>query len=360
MDAWTLDYRPHAVRWNWRRWVGAALCVTLVKCGIASPAFAMPPPPPGDEEGADDMDLDRPVLQNMNWVMPTMGGKQLWTDERVHGEFHIQRNVLTGHYRLLDESDRRLAWGTWEQCEQRFREVLAEQNVPPVRGKVVVLLHGLGRSRAVVKPMADYLQKEGGYTTLRMTYASTREGVDQHADALRKVVDYLQEADEISFVGHSLGNIVVRHYLADEIERGQGRVRMPLGRVVMLTPPNNGAVIAKRLHSTGLFAPIAGKAGVSLGREWDQFVGRLATPPCDFGIVAGGRGNEKGNNPLLPGDDDLVVTVEETRLAGARDFLLVPNVHSGVLRDSEVQAATLRFLQQGCFRADGKREPIDE
>ncbi len=346
---------------GWRRWIGAAVCLLLVKSGIASPAFAVPPTPMDEPvDSNEDGEADRPLPLNMNWVMPTMGGKQLWTDERVHGEFHIQRNVLTGHYRLLDESDRRLAWGTWDQCERRFREVLDERQTPPIRGKVVVLLHGLGRSRAVVKPLAEYLQKEGGYTTLRVTYASTREGVDEHAEALRKVVDYLKEADEISFVGHSLGNIVIRHYLADEIERGNGQVRKPLGRVVMLTPPNNGAVIARRLQGTGLFEPIAGKAGVSLGRDWEQFVGRLAVPPCDFGIVAGGKGNEKGNNPFLPGDDDLVVTVEETRLAGARDFMLVANSHSGVLRDPQVHAATLRFLQEGHFRADGRREPIDE
>ena len=303
---------------------------------------------------------DRPLPLNLNLVMPTMGGTQIWTDELVHGEYRIQRNVLTGHYRLLDDQDKRLAWGTIDQCQTRFEQVSAERKVPPVRGKVVILLHGLGRSKAVVQPIGEYLREKGGYTTICMNYASMREGVEQHAQALARVVDHLQDVEELNFVCHSLGNIVVRHYLADEARRPPSTKRPPLKRIVMLGPPNNGALIARRLQGTGLFELIAGRSGQALGNGWDDLVGNLATPACEFGIIAGGKGNEKGNNPLLPGDDDLVVTVAETRLAGAADFMIVSRRHSSLLKDEDVQAATLRFLKQGCFRADGKREPIDE
>ncbi len=36
----------------------------------------------------------------------TAGGTQLWTDHLYRGEFRIQQNVLTGHWRLLDANDR--------------------------------------------------------------------------------------------------------------------------------------------------------------------------------------------------------------------------------------------------------------
>ena len=43
---------------------------------------------------------------------------------------------------------------------------------------------------------------------------------------------------------------------------------------------------------------------------------------------SGGLGNNVGMNPLLPGDDDGLVTVQSTRLAGAADFLVLPVVHA--------------------------------
>jgi hypothetical protein len=128
----------------------------------------------------------------------------------------------------------------------------------------------------------------------------------------------------------------------------------------MLGPPNNGAMIAKRLHGTGVFGLVTGRSGEALGGNWDQLVGNLATPRCEFGIVAGGIGDGRGHNPLLPGDDDLVVRVEETKLRGARDFLLVPFRHSQMLEEPKVQEAVLRFLRSGHFREQGAREPIDE
>ena len=36
----------------------------------------------------------------------------VWTDELLFDQWRIQRNVYTGNYRLLDESDVRQAWGT--------------------------------------------------------------------------------------------------------------------------------------------------------------------------------------------------------------------------------------------------------
>ena len=345
--------------------------------GWRTPAAAVHAQQPAQTGQVPSMDADDAVL-NVNLVTATLGGTQVWTDEFIQGEYRIQRNVLTGHYRLLDDHDERLAWGTEDQCWTRFRQVASERHLAPVRGKVVVLLHGLGRSKAGLAPMADYLRDKGGYTTLRFGYASTREGIEQHAEALRKVIDGLGgDVEELNFVGHSLGNIVLRHYLADEAAQktappksdqekpstssaAKPGKRLELRRIVMLGPPNNGAMIAKRLHGTGIFGLVTGRSGEALGGNWDQLVGNLATPDCDFGIIAGGTGDGRGHNPLLPGDDDLVVRVEETRLRGARDFLLVPHRHSQMLSEPQVQTAVLRFLQQGQFRLEGDREPIDE
>ena len=102
---------------------------------------------------------------------------------------------------------------------------------------------------------------------------------------------------------------------------------------------------------------MAGAVGQQLGRDWDKLEKKLATPHCQFGIIAGGKGTE-GFNPLLPGNDDGVVRVEETRLAGARDFAVAPVVHMFLKDDATVQEYTLRFLQKGHFISEEKRQPI--
>ena len=85
--------------------------------------------------------------------------------------------------------------------------------------------------------------------------------------------------------------------------------------------------------------------------DWPRVAPQLAVPACDFGIVAGGKGDDTGYSTLLAGDDDAVVCVDETRLPGARDFLLLPVHHAAMMRDPAVQRATVSFLETGRFPA---------
>ena len=74
-------------------------------------------------------------------------------------------------------------------------------------------------------------------------------------------------------------------------------------------------------------------------------------PACPFGIVAGGKGDDRGYSTLLEGDDDAVVRVAETQLDGAADFLLVPVSHAAMMKNAAVQRATVAFLETGRFPA---------
>ncbi|MDZ7618552.1 MAG: hypothetical protein U1E05_16230, partial [Patescibacteria group bacterium] len=147
-----------------------------------------------------------------NIATPTGGGKQFWTDRFVHHHWRIQQHVYTGHCRLLDDNDVRQAWGAYDGCLRAFERLRVERSLPPVRGKVVVTVHGLGRTRQSMAGMGEYLAKEGGYTWLNFSYASTRDSIDSHAGALSQVLQSLNGAEEVHFVAHSLGNLVIRRY----------------------------------------------------------------------------------------------------------------------------------------------------
>jgi hypothetical protein len=129
--------------------------------------------------------------------------------------------------------------------------------------------------------------------------------------------------------------------------------------MVMIGAPNQGSIAAAALADNELFIALTGRPGQQLGVDWPALERHLVVPRFEFGIVAGGLGNAYGINPLLPGDNDGVVTVAGTRLRGARDFLLVPVMHPFLVTDRKVQEATLRFLQHGFFISEKKRKPIE-
>jgi len=215
----------------------------------------------------------------------------------------------------------------------------------------VLLIHGLGRSRQSMSGLAKHVEKQTGWTSMTMEYASTRRPISDHAHALESVIANLP-AKRIHIVGHSLGNIVSRRYLSlkeDQTTGKQGDKR--LGHIVMLGPPNQGAAVARVLKKMKPFEWIAGDAAIELANDPDAFAARLAVPKVPFGIIAGSAFQTRGGNPLIPGPDDLVVGVEETKIPGAADFLVVPHSHTWIMDQVEVKKAVVSFLKTGKFKS---------
>jgi len=289
----------------------------------------------------------------------TLGGQYFWADELVYFGWRIQRNTFTGHCRLLDNEKRRHTYGTFERCNARLEEIKRQKSLPPMRGKAVLVLGGLGDARVLPEGMAGFLHDQGGYMAACVAYPSLFDDIGRHAKSLDSVIRRLDGIEEINFVGHSMGNLVIRRYLADQTDVAAGRKPdQRIKRIVMLGPPNQGAELAEKLGDNPAFIAVFGSAGQQLGKRWAELEPTLATPACEFGIIAGGRGDDRGFNPLLNGDNDGIVTVASTRLTGARDFLLVNELHFFLLRSTNVQKRALEFLKHGYFVSEEKRQPI--
>jgi hypothetical protein len=294
-------------------------------------ARAKEPSPPTATPAAPDGDADKD--EGFNLPSATLGGKQFWTDAVILDKWRIQRNMLTGHYRLLDHKEVRHAFGTRAQCQEELDKVAARERLKPPSGNVVIVLHGLLRSRGHLQGLCDYLESKGGYYVINFGYASSRGEVADHAAALAGIVAQCRDAKEIYFVGHSLGNIVLRQYITDALAAAPDKKLDPrIRRVVMLGPPNNGAELATRFADQTLFQIVWGKSGQQLAEDWKKLQTKLSTPPCEFGIIAGARGTAEGYNPLVSGDDDGVVAVAETKLPGAADFSTVKQLHDSTAR----------------------------
>ncbi|MBN2218001.1 MAG: alpha/beta fold hydrolase [Pirellulales bacterium] len=297
--------------------------------------------------------------------VPTLGGKQFWADELFFHQWRIQRKVHADDYRLLDERNWRLASGSFDHCLAVLDGIKRDRGLPPMTGKAVVVLHGLGRSRSSMEPLCKHLRERGGYRVFNVEYPTTQYDMANHAATLRRLVNNLDGIEEINFVAHSMGNVVIRHYLGDLAEAEKNglppadrRTVERLGRFVMLAPPNNATRLASILADNLLFKQIVGDAGQQLGRQWPRLEKRLATPGLQFGIVAGGKKDGKGYNPILSGDNDGVISVETAKLAGARDFVVTPTLHTFIMDKPQVQKYVLNFLRHGYFVAETERQPL--
>jgi len=275
--------------------------------------------------------------------MPTMGGKQLWADGFFSGGWRIQQHTITGHHRLLDPTLRRHAWGSYSHCHAVFERLNVASGASSLGDHLVVLLHGIFRAAEGWRPMSRALS-DAGFTPAALTYPSTRRGIEQHADQVDTVLSRSAGARTVSFVTHSMGGLVAREVLG---RTGGWRDRIAVNRLVLIATPNHGSAMADRLVKLKAFREVAGMAGTQLTTD---YAATFAQPSCPFGVIAGTKGDGRGYNPLLPGDDDMTVALSSALLTGAEDTLVVPGaVHTFILRHPDVVARTVRYLKCGSF-----------
>lgn len=60
----------------------------------------------------------------------TLGGKVWWKDIEKKNGFRIQQNIVSGHFRILDEDDKRISASfDYEYIKKRFVEVLSVDTI---------------------------------------------------------------------------------------------------------------------------------------------------------------------------------------------------------------------------------------
>ncbi|HOC70878.1 MAG TPA: alpha/beta hydrolase [Candidatus Hydrogenedentes bacterium] len=187
---------------------------------------------------------------------------------------------------------------------------------------------------------------QAGFIVENVAYPSRTASIETLADeALGQALERsnLKDCPKIHFVTHSMGGILVRSYYA---RHEYGR----LGRVVMLGPPNRGSEVVDRLKSWTLFQKMNGPAGGEMGTDADSTPNTLGPVNFECGIIAGDRSiNWINSLAMIDGKDDGKVSVENTKVDGMKEHLVVHTTHTFMMRNNKVIEATLRFLQNGTF-----------
>jgi pimeloyl-ACP methyl ester carboxylesterase len=225
-----------------------------------------------------------------------------------------------------------------------LREACKANAAAPSQG--VVLLHGIGRSPWWMRKLERALQR-AGFATLNVGYPSRKRPLELlAADIHCAVARFAEEIDgPVHLVGHSMGGLLARVYIAKF--RPQR-----LGRVVMLGTPNGGSEVADLLHELALYRAYYGPAGQQLTTRRDSTLTSLPALDYPVGMIAGNRSLHPFSSLImLPKPNDGTVSVASTGLDGMADHVVVEAYHAELPRHPLAIGQTVAFLMAGRFKA---------
>lgn len=214
-----------------------------------------------------------------------------------------------------------------------------EAGRPP---ETVVLLHGLFRTARSMAAMERALAA-AGFEVINVGYPSLEQPIELHARTVGEILAACcDDGRTVHFVTHSMGGIIARYYLGS----APAGLR---GRVVMLSPPNQGSEVIDVLAASGLLGRAAGPSATQLETGSNGLPARLGPVRFELGVIAGDRTINPVFSWLIPGDDDGAVSVESARVEGMADFIVLPFTHTFIMNAGEVHRQTVHFLREGRF-----------
>ncbi|MDM8558931.1 alpha/beta fold hydrolase [Candidatus Parabeggiatoa sp. HSG14] len=223
-------------------------------------------------------------------------------------------------------------------CAPLPAQVIKEKN------ESVILLHGLSRTSWSMNALESHLSSQG-FKVFNIDYPSTKHPIKTLVKNVAEQIKQakIESADKIHFVTHSLGGIITRLYLQENPLNN-------VGRVVMISPPNQGSELTDNLKNNWIYQFATGPAGQQLGTESSSIPNQLGSVNFDLGVITGNATLNPFYSYLIPGKDDGKVSVERAKVSGMKDFLVVPHSHTFIMNSKEVKEQVVYFLENGKFR----------
>jgi len=216
----------------------------------------------------------------------------------------------------------------------------------PLRGSVL-FVHGLWNTGVEAFLLRRRLAS-AGWRLRVLPYSSVSEQPDAIAHRCAREARRLADrtALPVHLLGHSLGGLILHRVFETGLLDADPRSG-DFRRVVFLGSPAAGTRSAQALARWRHGRRLLGLCGAAElldapAREW-HFTAEL-------GVIAGNR--PAGLGRLIAQFDeanDGTVSVEETRIPGARAHCVLPVNHTGLLFSDEVAREIVRFLETGTF-----------
>ncbi len=276
----------------------------------------------------------------------TLGGSQFWEDVFFYQKWRIQRNYKTKQYRLLDNWDIRRAEGRFENCRRAFLKYIEVFQLSRQKGHMVIMLHGLGESKNIFKPLWREALKNG-YMAAAINYPSTRKRIDGHIRQLDFFMNHLEDVQEVSFVTNGIGGVILRKLLSFD---SPWRHKIKLNRIVEVSPPNQGSKLFSYIKNSSLcrwfFGPMlmdGSKDKVSLLADFPKNV--------DLGIISCDSYFKRFAFLLPKKFKDLIPGQMENAINGPYKSIYIQNKEFNALNNEKVITACKSFIKHGNFNS---------
>lgn len=212
-----------------------------------------------------------------------------------------------------------------------------------MKNDIVVLLHGIARTKRSMKTLEKAFLKEG-YQVINIGYPSRKKHIQDITPLVFDEINKFTQATngKMHFVAYSMGCLVVRELLA----------RHPIaniGNIVLLAPPNHGSEVADFLKDNFLYQYFYGPAGYELTTHFAR-QNPFPSIPYPFGVIAGNVCLDPISYWVLPKGNDGKVTIESTKLEGMRDHLVLPCSHTFIIYNKTAIEQTSYFLKNSQFK----------
>lgn len=211
---------------------------------------------------------------------------------------------------------------------------------------LVVLVHGFNRTERDMTALKNNLQRFG-YDVLTVNlptrFKSLEDCSELFKQQLLEISKGLTDNQMLHLVGHSLGGLIIRSVLADDL-------KINFGRCVFIAPPNKGtklADVAKAICkcSIEIFKPLKSLT------DQGVYIPRSSIHNPEIGVIAGSKNNILWGVFLSP-ESDGKVEIESTKLDEMDDFITRNYNHDEIHHKAEIAQLVHNFLQSGRFLRD--------
>lgn len=207
----------------------------------------------------------------------------------------------------------------------------------------VVLLHGIGRTKAAMADLEKAFAAQG-YDVLNIDYPSRKDTLGNLAAYIHpQVEDFTKgRAGCLHFVGYSMGGLLTRAYI-------NAYKPKKLCRVVFLGVPQKGSEVADLLKDNFLFDSFYGKAGQELvtNVDNDEKFGKIT---YEAASIAGTWTIDPVSYFIISGPNDGKVSVASTKVDGLKSHLILPVTHTFMPSNKAVIEQSVSFIKDGKFK----------
>ena len=281
----------------------------------------------------------------MNFTFFTFGGSQLWEDVFFYQKWRIQRHYRSKRYRLLDKWDIQRASGGFEDCRKAFIKFIEAHEIPRQQGELIILLHGLGETKNVFKPLIKQLT-QAGYNVASINYPSTKKSIKSIIKQLEFFLNHCEDVSKVSFITKGISCLILRKLISSTYGWQE---KFRLNKVINVNPANKGSDWFELLSRLNIFNLIFGPL---LKETTPKYAKSISILPAEtkLGLIFCDTWINLITKPILDRFKGVSIKSDLSEKSFSDKSIHIKNTNFNVFNNPETIKACLNFLSNGEFK----------